>query len=137
MQMRVLHLLHRLHLEPTRTPASNLVFVRSARATGLEDRLFDLEELCWPFHQNVIEQLGVRVVLCFGKDCGQIVCEKLQAKVPVDQFVEANNRRWSTTAFTNSGKLAVVVATHPSIADWTSPATDPSPLVERVIAGIK
>jgi hypothetical protein len=28
-----------------------------------------------------------------------------------------------------AGEIRVIVATHPSIADWTAPSTDPSDLV--------
>jgi len=34
----------------------------------------------------------------------------------------------------NTEGIAVVVATHPSIADWTTPAADPSPLVKSMLA---
>jgi len=128
--------MHQLQLEPQQIPASNVIFVRSIRATGLAKRIHELSDLCWPFHQEVIAQLGVRVVLCFGKVCGQIVCEKLKVKNRVDKFVEKNNRRWVSEAFMNTDGFAVIIATHPSIADWTAPATDPSQLVQRILARV-
>jgi hypothetical protein len=133
MQPRVLHLLRRLNLEPRNVPASNVVFVRSAREKDINNRFRQLAELCWPFHQAVIERLGVRVVLCFGQRSRSWVRERLNANNPVDRFVEKNNRRWTSTSYKNSSGIAVVVVKHPSIADWTKPATDPSLLVQRML----
>jgi hypothetical protein len=76
MQPRVLHMLRSLNLEPGRVPASNLVFERSAKEADIKASLGDLAELCWPFHRAVIQDLGVRVVVCFGKLCGQWVCRQ-------------------------------------------------------------
>lgn len=138
MAPRVLHLLRKLNLKPGYVPASNVVFVRSARAYDIKKSRFrQLAGLCWPFHKSVIEELGVRVVLCLGKVSGRWVCDRLNAGKRVDQFVESNDRRWVSTAFMNSNGTAVVVATHPSIADWTTPPTDPSPLVRRMLVRIK
>ena len=134
MQPRVLHMLRELNLEPGRVPASNVVFLRSARENNLKTQFKHLAELCWPFHRSVIEDLGVRVVLCFGQGSGNWVCKKLNAKTPSGEFIENNNRRWRSNAFINSEGIAVVIATHPSIADWTTPAADPSPLVKRMLA---
>jgi hypothetical protein len=133
MQPRVLHLLRRLNLEPQNVPASNVIFVRSAREKDINNQLRQLAELCWPFHQAVIETLGVRVVLCFGQRSGRWVREQLNANNLVDQLVEKNKRRWTSASYKNSNGIAVVVATHPSIADWTTPATDPSQLVKRML----
>ena len=134
MQPRVRHLLlDRLKLEPRNVPASNVVFVRSARGKDIKDCFRELAELCWPFHQEVIKWLDVRVVLCLGKLSGSWVREQLNANNFVDQFVEDNKRVWKSTSYKNSNGIAVVVATHPSIADWKKPATDPSPLVQRML----
>jgi hypothetical protein len=46
-------------------------------------------------------------------------------------FIEQNARRWRNSAYTSDNGITVVIATHPSIADWTNPATDPSQLVAR------
>jgi hypothetical protein len=133
MQPRVLHLIKRLGFDPQKIPASNVVFVRSVREKDINKRFQKLAELCWPFHQAVIERLGVRVVLCFGQRSGSLVCERLNANAPVDRFVENNNRRWTSTSYKNSNGIFVVVATHPSRADWTTDATDPSELVKRML----
>jgi uracil-DNA glycosylase len=134
MQPRVLHLLRQLNLEPGNVPASNVIFVRSAREKDINNQFRQLAELCWPFHQTVIETLGVRVVLCFGQKSGDWVCKQLNANIKVDQFVEQYEKRhWTSISYKNSDGVAVVVATHPSIADWTTPSADPSLLVKRML----
>ena len=133
MQPRVLHLLRRLSLDPQKVPASNVVFVRSARERDIKKQFHQLSELCWPFHKAVIEQLGVRMVLCLGKTAGALVRNQLTATTFVCELQENNRRGWKTCSYKNSDEMAVVVATHPSIADWTNPDTDPSELVRRML----
>lgn len=70
MQPRVLHLLQRLDLRPQRVPASNVVFVRSAREADLAREKAQLLPLCWRVHAEVIHRLGIRVVVCFGRTAG-------------------------------------------------------------------
>jgi hypothetical protein len=133
MQPRVVRLLERLGLDPQKTPASNVVFVRSARERDIASTFDEVAELCWPFHRAVISRLGVRVVLCFGKRAGNFVCKKLNATNYLDAFIEDNKRRWCSRAYKNSDGIAVVVATHPSRADWTNPKSDPSELLRGTL----
>ncbi|MBI2170921.1 MAG: hypothetical protein HYU30_02710 [Chloroflexi bacterium] len=135
MQPRVLHLLRGLGLDPGEVPSSNIVFLRSRREGTFVGDLKKWAEACWPFHRRVIEELNVRAVLCFGKIAGGWVRNQLGANELVGQFIEDNDRRWKSTAFRNSDEITVVVATHPSIADWSSPVTDPSELVRQAIHG--
>jgi len=137
MQPRVLHLLGQLQLDPGQIPASNIVFLRSPRESLIDGNIWKLAELCWPFHQRVIEELGVRLVLCFGRTAGNWVRRRLDARDKVAEFVEENNRKWRSSVYTNRNDMAVVDATHPSIADWTSTATDPSKLVKSAISKVK
>lgn len=133
MAPRVLHLFRRVGLEPGRVPASNLFFVRSRREAHIKERQVALAELCWPFHARVIERLRPRAVLCLGGTAGTYVRKKLGADRPVGQFVERNNRRWTSQSFENANGLRVVVATHPSVADWCAQATDPTELVVQAL----
>jgi len=133
MQPRVLHLFNRLDLDPGRVPASNLVFLRSAREKDISSKFRELAEICWPFHQAVIASLNVRVVVCFGKRAGNWVRRRLNATTLIGQFVEVNKRRWTSDSFTSEAGLGVVVLTHPSIADWTTSAADPTSLVAKMI----
>jgi hypothetical protein len=76
----------------------------------------------------------VRVVLCFGQKSGGWVREQLNANNPVDQFVEQYKKRhWTSISYKNPDGVAVVVATHPSRADWTNSKADPSLLVKRML----
>lgn len=129
MAPRVLHLFAVLGVSPGYVPCSNLVFARSNREGDLKNEMPALVDLCWPFHAYAIATLQPKVVLCFGKTAGKHVCQKLAANRLTGEFIEKNNRRWRSQAFTNAGGITVVVATHPSIADWTVPNTDPSQLV--------
>jgi hypothetical protein len=131
LQRRILHLFSQLQLDPQQVPASNLIFVRSARAKDLQPEFNQLAQACWPFHARVIEELGVSTILCFGRRCGNWVRKQLDAHNPTGEFIEQNARRWRNSAYTSDNGITVIIATHPSIADWTNPATDPSQLVAQ------
>jgi uracil-DNA glycosylase family 4 len=133
MQPRVLHLLSSLGLNPGETPSSNIIFIRSQRESNISKEADQLSEACWPFHQAVIKLLKSKVILCFGKTAGNLLRKKLSANKLIDEFVETNKRNWKSQAFINNEGIKVIVATHPSIADWTAPDTDPSSMIQRVI----
>lgn len=134
MQPQVLHLCARLGLDPGEVPASNLVFVRSAREATMPLGLMDeYADLCWPFHAAVIETLRVRVVVCFGKSAGAKVRARLGAHTEIGHFKETNNRGWSSNAHGAPRGIRVVTVTHPSIADWRNPAADVSDLVAAAL----
>lgn len=132
MQRRILCLLQRLCLNPGEVPASNLVFVRSRREEDLGPEQKLLEELCWPFHHAVIDQLKPRVILCLQKNVGAFVQRKTNATTSVDRFVETNERRWTSECFINDEGLRVIGVTPPKRA-WATPATDPFDLVKRAL----
>ncbi len=132
MQPRVLHMLRRLGRDPRTTPSSNLIFVRSRRGADLDERQ-KLEDICWPFHQEVIRVLRPRVIVCFGKKSGKSIRGRLSANQYAGQFVENNDRRWTSEAHLSDEGIAVVTVTHPSIADWTKSVTDPTPLVQQML----
>ena len=134
LQRRMLHMFRKLDLNPGEVPASNLVFIRSKRKAKLEGDFPQLATECWPFHQAVVDRLKVCVILCLGQDPGDWVREHLGARSQVDEFTENNSRKWKSRAYRNNATgLTVVVATHPSMADWTVPATDPTELVQRAL----
>lgn len=133
LQRRILYLLDQVSLSPYAVPASNICFVRSPREENIADRLKEYAELCWPFHEGVINQLGVKVILCFGKTAGKLVRKKIGADKLVDEFVENNDRKWKSEAYQNESGQTVIIATHPSIADWTNEKTDISPLVKKYL----
>lgn len=99
MQPRVLHLFRTLNRDPGLVPSSNVVFLRSDQESDIKGNFRDLARLCWPFHQNVIDQLGVRVVVCFGNTAGDWVRERLSANTHVETYTENNHRRWQSNAY--------------------------------------
>jgi uracil-DNA glycosylase len=134
MAPRVLHLFGRLDLEPGTVPASNLVFVRSRREADIKNIFVARADQCWPFHALAIQQLKPRVIVCMGKRAGNYVRGRLGAHRQIGEFVETNNRRWRSRLFAGASGPRVVVATHPGIADWTAPSTDPSSLISNALA---
>jgi len=134
MQLRVRYLLKQLGLNPREVPASNVVFVRSRRERDLRREKSALLSSCWPFHEAVIRQLGIRNILCFGGTAGLWVREKLGAhRELIDHFQEENRRRWTSKAHCTADGLCVFTLTHPSIAKWDAAATDPTGFVKEVI----
>lgn len=84
-------------------------------------------------HQRVIERLKVRTVLCMGKVCGEWGRMRLGTDREIGEFVEQNDRGWRSVAHATPDGIAVVTATHPAIASWVHPATDPTPLVMKTL----
>lgn len=133
MQPRVLHMFATLGLNPGLVPCGNLVFVRSRREKNMGKEMMPLADLCWPFHELAIRELRPRVVVVFGKTAGQYVCSKMGAATPYAEIIENNNRRWRSCAFEGRMGTKIFVATHPSVADWCAPATDPTPLIREAL----
>jgi uracil-DNA glycosylase len=133
LQPRILHLLEQINLSPYNVPASNICFVRSTVEEKIADKIDYYNDICWRFHQNVIDKLKIKVVLCFGNTSGKFVCDKLNANKLVDEYVEENNRQWKSKVFKSDKGIYVVIATHPSRADWTNPKSDPSKLVVKYL----
>lgn len=129
MQPRLLHMFKMLGLNPGTVPASNLVFVRSRRTGHLADDFTGLANLCWPFHECVIENLKPKTILCLGHVAGDYVCARVGAHERYDTFVEKNKRGWKSHAYRSTTGTKVIVATHPSIANWAAIQTDPTPLI--------
>ena len=134
MQPRVLHLLRQLGMSPAEVPASNVIFLRSQSEALIADEFTTLAIQCWRFHRQVIEQLKPRVILCFGQLAGNWVRGQVGAHKLRERFVENNRRRWENRLYQTDTGLNVVVATHPSRADWTKEACDPSSLVRAALS---
>ena len=133
LQRGVMHLCDRLELDPGEVPASEVVFLRSRNLNEFEGNFEQLADQCWPFHQAVIDRLGVKVVACIGKRAGNWARHQLNAWTQTDEFVEKNERRWKSLSHRNADGLVVVTLTHASQASWTSPASDPTMLVKRAL----
>ncbi|WP_331538133.1 hypothetical protein [Phenylobacterium sp.] len=89
---------------------------------------------CWPVHEAVIEGLDVRTVVCFGGTAGAWVREAFQANELAGTLVERDARRWTSYAHLNGQGRCVITLTHPSIAMWDAPATDPTSFVREMLA---
>jgi hypothetical protein len=136
LQKRVLHLFRQLDLEPGTVPASNMVFVRSRREHHIEaGQMRSWADVCWPFHAAMIERLGVRVVVCMGKNVAGFVRAKVGSHTEVDSFSEGygSTRPRVSRTFTG-GSVIVVQAAHPTFANWCNPLADISPLVQSALA---
>lgn len=133
LQRGVLHLFDGLELDAGKVPTSEVVFLRSPNLKELKGNFEQLASECWPFHQAVIDTLGVKVVACIGRDAGECVRRQLDAHEPIDWFTERNKRRWESHSHRNKKGKIVVTLTHASQADWTKPASDPTTLVKRAL----
>lgn len=135
MQPGVVGALESLGLPAHSVPTSNLIFIRTKAEKDIKN-FPALAKACWPFHEAVIEQLEVKVVLCFGKKTGNWVRRRVQADKFVDRFVETNKRNWTSEAFVNAEGLHVIVASHPARAAWTTKDANPSPMIKRVLTAL-
>lgn len=133
MQPRMRHMFDRLDRDLADTPASNVVFVRSATEARLGAERGELLPLCWSVHRAVIEALGVTTVLALGQTAGRWCRGQLGAHEEVGRFREINKRRWTRTAHRASDGRVVVTVTHPGRADWRNPDADPTPLVAAML----
>jgi hypothetical protein len=128
LQRRVQHLLTGLGLDPRRVPSSNLIFEGSPRQADLAEA-DHLANVCWPVHEAVLAMLRPKALVCRGRPTGEHVRNRLGADRHLGSFQEQNNRRWRSHAWATPTGLIVFRLTHPSIADWTNPQTDPTPMV--------
>ena len=81
----------------------------------------------------MIETLGVRVVIALGGAAGLHARQRLNAHREVARFVEDNARRWTSYLHEAPSGIRVATLTHPSVADWINPATDPTGLVLQAL----
>jgi len=130
---RMLHLLEGLGLNPGKVPASHLIFMRSRSGNQLPVDLAPLVDRCWPMHQAVIEELGVKAVLCLGRQAGERVRERLGAyQRLVLPGVDAGDAAPAQLFRAACGRV-VVVLEHPAVSDWTDPKRDPTAIVRRAL----
>ena len=133
-QLRMKHLATRAKLDLRLTPSSNLVFLRSTRTSELARPWSEMVEVCWPFHALVLSQLKPSVILCLGMKTAQDVLDKLGGGNEIGAFAEANARGWTSRSWQVRSGQRVLGFTHPGIADWTKPATDPSNLLLEALS---
>ena len=131
MQRGLLHLFGRVDRHPEEVPASEVVFLRSKDLTELSGDFISYAELCWPFHQAVIDTLDVRVIVCLGQKAGGFMRRKLGANEKVGEFRErisrGSKRGPRSQAHTNEDGIAVVELAHPSRSEWRNRTVRPYP----------
>ena len=66
LQKRMQYLAMRLGQDLRSIPASNLVFVRSARESDIKYDFKQLANGTWPVHQEIIRNLDIAVIVCLG-----------------------------------------------------------------------
>ena len=138
MQKGIKSLFSNTGLDPCQTPSSNCVFVRSREIAGMDrGERYELEMACWPFHEAVISLLEVKLILCMGGEAFRVVSDRIRVFRQIDEFVEENNRRWTSQAYETDGGIVIVKLTHPSRASWYFRSTDPSPLVRRMLDRVR
>lgn len=123
-----------LGLDLRMVPASNVVFVRTATESALAAEKATLLSQCWPVHDAVIRELGVRTVLCLGTTAGRWVREAVGAHALINRYKEQNARGWTSEAHVAADGRAVITVTHPGRADWRNPAADSTSMVKAVLA---
>lgn len=146
LQRNMLHLLKQVGKEPHKVPSSQAVILNSPDIPAFKrkyKRSFEeLADECWPFHKAVIDELGVKVIAVYGKDSGDYVRQKLNARERVNEFSafygeNKSKARTAQTYRTEDGKLTVVTLWLPGRGSpwWTNPDTDPTHLVVNALKG--
>ena len=133
LQQSLLHLFKGLNINPGEVPSSNLFFVRSAELEKLDGDENSMASQCWDFHKTVIDELNVRVIVCFGRFAGNFVRRRLHTfKNYDDKFV--NGHGWSSFTYKTLTGLTVVDLSHPSRgAFWVKQGYDPTDLVLKAL----
>ena len=133
MQRGLLHLFSRVNRRPEEVPASEVVFLRSKDLTELRGRFDSIAEQCWPFHQAVIENLEVKVIVCLGRKVGGFVRRQMAAVQRVCEYREELPRRWRSFSHKNHEGIFVVTLAHPSRSEWSNERCDPTRLVVNAL----
>ncbi|MXY51111.1 MAG: hypothetical protein F4Y86_01070 [Gammaproteobacteria bacterium] len=125
LQRQMQEVLGCLGLDPREVPASDLVFVRSRQARDLGDAT-GLMEACWPFHDAVMKELGVWVVLCLYKQVAEFVRAKTGASptpiAEVAQTSKSGKTIYRRECFRAPSGLMIVQITRPTGVPWTDNA---------------
>lgn len=144
LQKNVLHLLKGVKKNAREVPASEVVFLRSKNVAELKshyDKNYEeLADECWPFHETVIRELGIRVIAVYGKRSGDYVRKRLNANTLVDEFpATQGKRKFTGRAYRNKAGLIVVHLWFPGGGfnpHWTDHGKDPTRLVVNALEGL-
>ena len=130
---RVAHLVANIGYNLREVPTQHLVFLRSSRLSALHANYEDAVSLCWPVMAVRIEEWRPRVIIALGGKAGDSVLARLGGGELTHEFTEDNARHWKSRLCRSSAGPRLAVLTHPGIADWTAPSTDPSDLIRMAL----
>ena len=138
LQKNVLHLLKEAKKNAREVPASEVVFLRSNNVAELKSYYSksyeELADECWPFHEAVIEKLGIRVIAVYGKSAGEYVRRKLKATEKVKEITVPHGMKRihedRASAYRNAEGITVVNLWFPGIGHlyWSTPDKDQNPI---------
>ena len=134
MQMGIRRFFADSGLDPCLTPSSNCIFVRSPDVGSIPSATRrTLEYACWPFHKAVIDELGVKAILCMGGDAYEAVRRRFRITAEVDQLPDGWRPPRMHRAFSTESGMLIFKLTHPSRGHWQIERNNPAPLVRRVL----
>jgi len=64
LQRRITWLFEQLGYGIRKICASNLIFIKSEKVTDIS--FFDLADICWPIHQEILEIVKPKIIITFG-----------------------------------------------------------------------
>ena len=136
LQRNLRHLIKQAEMNPRDVPVSEVVFRTSRGLATLDGKYEDYADLCWPFHEDVIDKLEVRVVAVYGSRSGEYVRKRLNAHKQVDEFTASRGKKtFNSRTYRNADGLTVVTLWFPGNWNphWTNPKTDPTGLVVNAL----
>jgi hypothetical protein len=97
MQRRVRALFDILGIDLALTPASNVLFARSAQIAHLAPELRrEWEAMCWTFHQEMIDRLQPEIIVCMGNDAYGFVSQRMPGPPVVKiRHTSRSKRTWA------------------------------------------
>ena len=143
LQKNMLHLLKQANKNVREVPASEVVFLRSKDVRELEScygkSYKEVADECWPFHEAVINELGIRVIVVYGTRSGRYVRSKLKAIEKVKEIAVPHGTKRihvdRASAWRNAEGITVVNLWFPGVGHpwWTKPVNDPTGLVVNAL----
>jgi hypothetical protein len=128
MQRRLCSLLRGIGLCVRTVCASNLIFVRSRRASSLKNRA-QLAEDCWSVHQFILKQVRPKGMLSIGDDAFKFILRR-GTPLSATQHFQSGHASWrcraarvqlgtQSMAIVSVPHLAIyAIDHHPKVIDW-------------------
>lgn len=111
LQRRVRWLLEALGHEPRDVPASNLLFVRSRNAKGVDFER--IANICWPVHERILQIVRPKLILVFGtSDISPYSFLSRKYKAANEHIVSSGHGSWVCRSFEATGHFRVAGLPH-------------------------